>query len=51
MGIEVTDDGKMINTCDWPDCGCREEVEWQTNPCAVCIRHTKVFLRCSPWSV
>ena len=29
MGIEVTEDGKMINTCDWPDCGCREEVEWR----------------------
>jgi hypothetical protein len=29
MGIEVTKDGKMINTCDWPDCGCREVVKWR----------------------
>src|SRR5215813_2813693 len=28
MGIEVTKDGKMINTCDWPGCGCREVVKW-----------------------
>jgi hypothetical protein len=28
VGIEVKD-GKMINTCDWPDCGCQEEVEWR----------------------
>jgi hypothetical protein len=28
MGIEVKD-GKMINTCDWPDCGCGEVVEWR----------------------
>jgi hypothetical protein len=27
--LVIHEGGKMVNTCDWPDCGCRETVEWR----------------------